>query len=229
MPAPKDPEAAKRWKAQSAERMREVQAMGQEAIKQKKARRHDFVVESLMQSANPIVKLVGKLTDKYMLTDKQQAFLLWRVQYRTDVQCATFIGINPTTLNDWKRNKGRLGRFREAYEEWQQEIPTVAAEQMQSLMWKGVTRTDEMLDATRVTRGQDGKVLTEEPDWTARGKAIEIISRWNGKGWNESANTDADPRYLNTMNRFMDIIEKSKQENVIEGEVRVIESPDESA
>ena len=227
MPLPSDPAKREAFIKERDERMGSVQKEAVEVMKQQrsKTKKQGFLQQTLLKTDNPIANLVLHITDKYGLTEGMQSFLLWRVQFKSDRDCAEFVGIKPFTLLMWKQGRPGRANFKDAYKEFQQELPVVAAEQMQALMWKSVKRTDEMLDATRVTSRMPDGSTNEEPDWTARGKAVEIVSRWNGKGWNESVNVDANPRWAATMNRFMDIIDKNAQQDVIEGEARVIESP----
>ena len=207
-------EALEEWKRKRDEAF----ARGRAAPKKKGPRREKGSLSTILLDSDsvPLAGLVKELGEKYSLKDSQMSFMLWRFKFKNDAECARFVGLSEYTVAMWQRPKdlrfaradGSYPDFKSAYEEYCQRIPEVASIGMSQLGLKVVNVTEDLLDATKKNINDKGETLSEVPDWQARAKGVEIVSRWMGKGWNEGSDHGADPRFLQVMDRFNEHLAK---------------------
>ena len=163
----------------------------------------------------PLVRLVQDIADKYELAPPQVQFLLFRPRFKTDTETMIGIGQTPSLLPRWFKNEwnyqGRRIEFKSAYYEYMDKMPDVSAQMMHHLLFKATERTSQMLDATkRLNAGKtdEGKTIyTNVPDWTAVGKAIELILRHEGRfegGRTDNNVYDEFVTYLRKRNKELD-------------------------
>lgn len=180
----------------------------------------------------PIRDLVMELKGKYFLTKYQTAFLMWRPYFSSDRDTLRFCQISYNTYKNWFKDRtwdfsknhwrnnpykpGEEPNIKGAIDEYRERLPEIASLMMMELAPKAAIRTREMMDATYTKHDKQGNVVSEEADWSARAKAIEIASRWLHKGYNESSDNSPDQVYAKKMEGYMELLK----------EVKALPSPD---
>ena len=197
----------------------------------------DMLLDAMLRAATPLAGIVNELADKYRLTESQQRYFLIRLKYKNDAECADALGLSRMTVAMWTRpsvkypgynnDPSRWPDFIGAMKEFRGRLGELAGGLMEGLAIKVVERTDELLDATKRNYNAKGELASEDPDYGARAKGIEVVSRWIGKGWNDHQDHSADPGYVQIMNRFNEYVERLAEtkrlpQPVVEGEFKVV-------
>lgn len=221
-----------------AERNARMEIHRSRSVEARKAKK-DLLLQAMLQADAPLARLVNDLAEKYHLTESQQRYFLVRLRYKNDKDTADAIGLSRMTVGMWDANpkviygsklETRLTpvpQFRAARDEYKARIGELAGEIMEGLAIKVVDRTDELLDATKKTYNEKGDLIREEPDYGARARGIETVSRWIGKGWNDHQDHSTDPAYVQIMARFNEEVvrlaeSKRLLQPTVEGEFKVV-------
>lgn len=179
--------------------------------------------EEALEHENSMAELVDALGEKYKLTTSMCKFLLHRLPLKSDAACARKIGINPTTVMNWKLGWGVRSdcNFKQAYEDFWEEASKTADATVKRLRVKAADKIETLLEGRKTTYNKEGEVVGQEDDYSAISRGIELAMRWN-RDWSERSRDEVDAQQVSVRDAFFDLLRAEQEKKAAELTGRVI-------